>query len=323
MVRAYTHSTVFDKLKNTKETIQGNYTSLQYLQTLDYFLWEAVKPIAAECPSLFYTYFAKIVARQALKPSSKFTSNDRAKLPIQFFNALVEADSEKSFEHIKDMHVNRGLLFGLVSFFLNSLESYARIQTHPRMSEVVRASLIQHIGLQMGLRENGLLYPAMQQVEYWDAKARTWKSSIVEKYTRMTLMHAQRTYTDFNHAVDLDDVVQIYMVTASKSIDRCDSRQGVLTTFIQNWFKSARGEVAALAEAEQDASIDALVEEHGDAVADMLGSTMPDLSVELQQQVAYASYVTDPVGVVRTSLGIPQYVSLVDRQLLEALAYED
>ena len=53
-MKNYEHSTSFHILKNIKEELTNNYTSLQYLQTLDFFLWKALEPIAAECPSLFY-----------------------------------------------------------------------------------------------------------------------------------------------------------------------------------------------------------------------------------------------------------------------------
>lgn len=318
----YEHSHAFDTLKNTKESVAGNYTSLQYLQTLDYFIWEALRPIAAECPDLFYNYFAKVVVRQTLKPSSKFTSNDRLKLPLQLFNSLVEPDQTKSFELTKSMFINRGILFGFISFFLRSLRLYSELQYNTKVSLITRRTLIARIENSVGLRKNGMLYPAMQQVDYWDAKARTWKGFIVEKYTRMALNQAQRTYKDFNHSVNLNDVVQVYLMVVNRAIDRCDSRQGVLTTFIQNWFKSARGEVAVMAEGQQDSSFDALIEEYGDSVHDFIGVTLPNMDRELYEHIAYVSYVTDRVGIVRTSLGIPQYVARADRELLEALSYE-
>ena len=64
-MRSYQHSRVFDAYKGTKEKIKENWTSLEYLQTLDYLLWEAIAPIHTECPSLFNTSLAKVVAWQA------------------------------------------------------------------------------------------------------------------------------------------------------------------------------------------------------------------------------------------------------------------
>lgn len=320
MSSTYEHSKVFDDLKRVKEKIKTNFSSLQYLQTLDYFVYEALKPIAAECPSLFYSYLTKVVARQTLKSSAKLTSNDRQKLPVQLFNALIDHDPARQFEQVRKMHLNRGLIFGFISFFLSSLELYERIHNEFLFKPLVRQSILASIEQNIGLRAGGSLYAAIQQIKYWDTMARQWKGYIIEKYTRLALMQAQRAYRDFNHSVRLDDVSQIYLIVVSKAIDRCDSRQGVLTTFIQNWFKSAKGEVGQLAEVQKESSFEGLVEEHGDSVHSIIGVTLPDLDQELRDHVAYVAYTVDPQGLIRTSLGIPQYVSRSDRQLLEALA---
>jgi len=318
MAAQYEHSIAFDKLKGVKEKIQTNYTSLQYLQTLNHFLWEALTPIATECPELFRNYLCKIIARQTLKSSAKFTSNDRTKLPAQLFNALM---AENPVELAKDMHINRGLLFGFISFFLNRLAIYKKLHEQAVLGPRTR-SICHHIEQQMGLRSGGQLYPAIRDVEHWSAKARKWKEQIVEKYTRMAIMQAQSTYKEYNYVVKLDDIVQVYLLVVSKAIDRCDSRHGVITTFMQNWFKSAKGEVAKLAEGHQDSSYEGLVEEHGDAIHDVLGTSMPDLSAEMWQHVAFIAQQVDPEGLVRTKMGIPQYVTLRQRKLLEEFIHE-
>lgn len=314
----YTHSRVFDSMKHVKERIPNNYTSLQYLQTLDFFLWNALKPIAIECPRLFYNYMAKVVARQTLRASAKLTSDDKHKLPLTFFNALMISDDQKQFEATKLMYVNRGLLFGFISLFLRQMKQFQELQVN--RDGLMRLSQLKQIETNVGLRRGGLLYPALMDVTFWDAKALTWKSMITEKYTRMTLGQAQHAYTDYHHVVDLDDVIQIYLMTLNKSIDRCDARQGVLTTFIQNWFKSAKGEVAALADKAQDQSIESLVEDHGDAASDIIGCVEPSREHELMQHAAAIAARIDPQGLVRTSLGIAQNVTTSDRKLLELLA---
>ena len=317
-VANYTHSRVFDSMKHVKERIPNNYTSLQYLQTLDFFLWNALKPIAIECPRLFYNYMAKVVARQTLKASAKLTSDDKHKLALTFFNALMTHDDEKRFEATKLMYVNRGLLFGFISLFLRQMKQFQELQV--KRDGLLRLSQLKQIEVNVGLRPGGLLYPALMDVTFWDEKALIWKSMITEKYTRMALGQAQHAYTDYHHVVDLDDVIQIYLMTVNKSIDRCDARQGVLTTFIQNWFKSAKGEVATLADRAQDQSIESLVEDHGDAASDIIGCAEPDRDHELMQHAAAVAAKVDPQGLVRTSLGIAQNVSLGDIKLLELLS---
>lgn len=321
--KTYTHSRVFDVMKNTTEKIADNYTSLQYLQTLDYFLWESIAPIAVECPSLFYNYLAKVVARQSLKASAKLTSSERLKLPVQLFNTLTSPSAIKSFEAAKLLYINRGILFGFVSMFRNKLRYYSELhQSMHSLDSPERNTMIHRIERSVGLRNNGTLYPALMQVIYWDDKARAFKAMIMEKYTRMAVLQAQRTYKDYNHHVPLDDVVQVYMVVVSRAIDRCDARQGVLTTFIQNWFKSARGEVAHMAENQFDASYEALTEDHGDAIHDIIGVTLPDLAEELRTHIAYVAKQVDPVGLVRTVLGIQEFATRAEKALLEEFALE-
>lgn len=321
--KSYEHSQVFDIMKNTREGIKDNYTSLQYLQTLDYFLWESLKPIAAECPSFFYNYLCKVVARQSLKASVKLTSSDRMKLPVQLFNTLTNPVPSKSFDQARLLYINRGVLFGFVSLFLRKLRYYMELhQSMHNLDSPSRNTLIYRIEQQVGVRPNGNLYSALLQIIYWDKKARWWKELIMQKYTRMAILNAQRTYKDFNHFVPLSDVVQVYMLVTSRAIDRCDARQGVLTTFIQNWFKSARGEVAHMAENQKDASYESLVEDHGDAIHDIVGVTLPDLTEELQTHISYIASTLDPEGLVRTVLGIPQFATRSQRNILQEFIHE-
>ncbi len=319
--KAYGHSKVFEVMKNTKEGITNNLTSLQYLQTLDYFLWHALESIATECPDLFANYVAKVTARQSLKSSAKLTSGDRHKMPVQLFNVLMAKSPAKTFELSRGLFINRGILFGFISLFCNKLRYYADLQRgHHNIDPIARSTTIRSIEAYMGVRPSGNLYGALLQTQYWDTKARAFKALIVEKYTRMAVLQAQNTYKDFNHSVELDDVVQVYLVVMARAIDRCDARQGVLTTFIQNWFKSARGEVAKMSKGQTDSSYEDLVEAHGDAAHMVLGTTMPNVDLEVQQHLAWVAKQVDPVGIVRTCLGIPEFFSRKQKDLLMEFA---
>ena len=76
---------------------------------------------------------------------------------------------------------------------------------------------------------------------FWLDKVLSFKQLILEKYVRLCLTTAQRDYVNFfNHEIDLDDIVQVYLVVASRAIDKADSRQGALTIHIQSYFKTGR-----------------------------------------------------------------------------------
>ncbi|QBQ74620.1 RNA polymerase [Burkholderia phage BcepSauron] len=322
-MKSYEHSASFSKLKNITERISKNLTTLEYLHTLDMFLWKALAPIHAECPSLFQNYVAKIVARQTRKASRRFTSDDRTKLPIHLFNMVTTKDPKKAHEHARAMHLNRGLMFGFIALFFRRVEQYEHLHTALDLDPIVRNSKIYEIERSIGLRPGAALFTAVQEARFWYTKARNFKNMILEKYTRLALMHAKTTYKDFNHHVRLDDVIQIYMIVVSRAIDRCDARQGVLTTFITNWFKSARSEVAEMAKDQGDQSYEALVEEMGDASSEILGSTDGGLGDDMHDHIAYVAKQIDKQGYVRAALHIPERLSKKQLQILEAFVLEE
>ena len=94
----YSHDLTFAALKNTREKITANYTSAQYLKTLDHFLWLALGPVINTCPYLFLNYVAKVVAQQATRPI-KMTSDDKHALPVAFMNLLLTRDPV-SYTHL-------------------------------------------------------------------------------------------------------------------------------------------------------------------------------------------------------------------------------
>ncbi|QRE00045.1 hypothetical protein [Burkholderia phage BCSR5] len=327
-MKAYTHSKVFEDLKATKEKVSDNYTSLQYLQTLDMFLWNALEPIIIECPTFFKVYATKMVGRQIRKASAKFSSDDRGKLPIHLFNLLTSDNPKKMIENAKLHYFNRGILFGAVNLFLAQTQRYTKLSSpFHKMDMFQRRAEMRAIEQLVGMRPSGNLYGAIEQVKHWSEKAREWHSQIVEKYTRMTIMQAQACYKDYNHAYPLDDTIQVFMTVMIRAINRCDARQGVLTTFIQNWLKSARSEVDdIIRKMNKDQSFEALTEEYGDAITEVLGFTDADKSYELRQALSKAAKRADPNGIVRVMLGIPEFITYEDRQTLELFVdqvYED
>jgi hypothetical protein len=322
-MKNYEHSETFSRLKDITEKINTNLTSLEYLQTLDMFLWNALAPVHSECPLLFHNYVAKIVAQQSLKASTKFTSlmaDERHKLPLYLFNMLTTPEPQKAHEHARSMFLNRGLLFGFLSMFLKKVAPYEQLHTVPPTTAEEwenRQNLIIAFEKSLGVRHGGALYGAIQQCKFWHDRARRWKEMIIEKYARLALNHAKIVYQDFNHYVRLGDVVQIHMMVVSRAIDRCDPRQGVLTTFITNWFKSARSEVAELAKTQFDHSYEQLAEELGDSLSEIMGtSNNAEDSKETVEHIAYLAKQIDRFGYVRASLGIPEFLTKEEKEIL-------
>lgn len=308
---SYEHSDTFASLKSIREEVKENLTTPQWLSTLDYFIDSAIDPVVTIFPTLVDNFYAKVVVWQAHKPSIKFSMTDKFALPVKLFNAITSDDCKTKREHHRSMLLNRGLLFGLIAVFSQTVNRLNKLHSHQlNLGRVRRLHMIEvecnRLGISPNQRDH--VYAALTQVEFFSKKAYWFKELIIQKYVRMALMNAKNAYTEAKCVPKLNDVVQIYLVYLSRAIDRCDSRQGVLTTFIQTWFYSAKAEVARMVNSNSsNLSYEELIE-NGLPIA----STDPDLGFENLQHLAFTSKPADPHGVVRFSLRIPEFVQRAD-----------
>ena len=311
MARRYKHSEAFAEVKAIEEDIKINLTSLQYLQILDYYLWNSLRFLINVSPTFFTCYLSKVIAYQQVHSMSKLSSESRETITNNFFNYVTTGD----IEWVKKLYLNRGLYFGIISYWLSKSNEYFQLRS-PFNEREDAPKRMYEIANELNITDTSVYYANYKQVAYWFSKAQDFKSKIMQKYVRMTILQAQKAYVEYNHEIDLDDVTQIYLQIMSKAIDRCDSRFGVLTTFIQSWLKSAKAIVQKMVQSKQHStSYEGLIEEFGDS-ADV-GVTSFDDSFDTLQELAYAAQKIDATGCLRIMYKIPQFMSLQNRKLLE------
>ena len=311
----YKHSEVFAEIKAINEDIKINLTSLQYLQFLDLYLYNAVQYQIKISPQFFDCYLSKVVAYQQIHAMAKLSSENREKMSCMFFNYLTTHD----FTYLKKIYLNRGLYLGILSYWLNKARLYFMAKSPFREPNGKEGLIMEQTINELGVVNVQLFFAYFKAIEYWTNKALDFKGKIVQKYTRMTLLQAQKTYVDYNHIVELDDVTQIYLQIMSKAIDRCDSRFGVLTTFIQSWLKSAKAIVQKMVQNhEQMTSYEEMIEQYGDSAP--LGSLAFESTFDLMQDLSYYSSLYDKTGCMRIKYHIPQYLSPSDLDLLNSYA---
>lgn len=304
----YQHSETFASLKVIDEKVKENLTSYQWLVTLDYFLESALDPIVSAHPDYLDNYFAKVVAWQSSRPSVKFSRNDKGMLPALLFNSLTsENHAKRQFQ--KDMMFNRGVLFGAINSYLEATKVFMDLHNPKLKIKKSKRLLLIHLAKS---RTSEHLYSGTLQCAYWAAKAYQFKGLIVQKYIRLALMSAKRTYEQVGYKHKLDDIVQTYLVYLSKAIDRCDSRQGVLTTFIQTWFYSARSEIQKCVSDDSNSSSYEELVENG-VFADV---TLPDCKYEALQHLAAVAKNIDAEGSHRFALGVPEFFTSSQRKIL-------
>jgi hypothetical protein len=156
---------------------------------------------------------------------------------------------------------------------------------------------------------------------------------ILEKYARLVSMRAQRDYQELGHKVRLDDIVQTYMLMTSRAIDRCDQNRGVLTTYVNHWFKTAKAKIIQdyLSNFQEHLASDILPESQDDKDtpmerlmndADMWQASIEDTLTRYDtiDRVRALSRAVDPTGYGRLLLGVQHVLSDAERMRLRSVS---
>jgi hypothetical protein len=315
MSASYSHSEAFSALKGVNEKLTVNLTSYQYLTVLDDHLFNALTPMV-QSTKFFDVFLSQIIGWQTLNPKRKTCDVGRHELVSLSTLFLLTQDPKQKMKLIRKMKLHRNIIFEALGRWLDILKEYPALSTMIGNTQVV--TKLYDMNESALMRTGFSLHSTYSLVSYWTKQAKGFKESIIEKYTRMTLSTAQRDYVALGHPMPLDDFVQIYMMTMSKAIDKCDADRGVLTTHIQNWLLSAKNNAQAQAtENSQDKNHQTVpLDDVEISVNDDDARTRNDVI----DRVRVVAKLFDPLGVGRILLGIQEILSSEHRTLLRSLA---
>ena len=239
----YKHSESFARLKSIQENIQGNPTSYQYLSTLDTLIYNSLFSVI-DNTRFVDVYLAKILGWQASNPKRKASGVGRHNLVSYITLFMLNDKVDRKLNILKKMRLDRGILLEILRRWFKVTQEYVDLsnQLKPTRDLILKLSELE---TKVGLRPSHNLYGAVLQSKFWFDYATQFKTFLLEKYTRLCLTTAQKDYVQMGHKVDLEDIIQTYLMTASKAIDKCDTDKGVLTSHIQNWLLSAKNNVMA------------------------------------------------------------------------------
>lgn len=242
---SYKHSQVFASLKGISEQIEDNLTTSQYLQSYDAFLERSVIPIITGT-RVFDVFVSRLVGWQEKNFRRKVTFLSRAEVPGLVVNFLLQTSPEKRVEAYRRLNLDRGVCIEFLKLFQDLLVTYRQACNCELKNPVsgkfdLGHSLHVKATVEANLRATQPLMSTYLESKFWFDRALEFKQRIMEKYVRLCLTTAKKDYVShFKMEVDLDDVIQYYLMATSRAIDKCDYRQGVLTSHIQNWFLTAR-----------------------------------------------------------------------------------
>jgi hypothetical protein len=322
----YHHSETFAKLKGIKEQIAENLTSYEYLNSLDTLIYNSLFPIV-DSTKYADIFLAKVLAWQATNPKRKASGIGRQALTSYITLFFLMNSTEKKLDTLRKAKLDRGILVEIVRRWLAITVEYEQLVNKIKLTkeEWVRLSYLEKLTC---LKPSYSLYGVMTQVKYWYELTTDFKMMILEKYTRLCLNKAQQDYVQLNHRVELEDIIQVYLMTASKAIDKCDTEKGVLTNHIQNWLMSAKNTVTA----SYITGVAFQTPNQSKTQINKLGTTVPlseidDLAIDESEyeekeeritRVRRLSRIFDPVGYARLMLGIREVLTKKERELLHS-----
>lgn len=324
MSEKYSHSEAFAKLKTVDEKIATNLTSYQYLSVLDSMLYAAMEPILTNT-KFFDVFLSQIIGWQTLNPKRKTCGVGRVGLVTLSTLFFLTGDPKQKLKLVKRMKLHRNILFECIVRWIDLMGDYPDLANQFGTAEIVRR--LHELHEKSLMRPSYSLHSTYTTTVFWYKKAKIFKEQIMEKYTRLVLTTAQRDYVELGMIEPLNDMVQSYMMTMSKAIDKCDADRGVLTSYITSWLKSAKNNVEKRAAG--DIGRVNVQTSYGKAVSVELDEVEEAVSdddnrdrMDSIRRVRTLAKLFDPKGYGRIALGIQEQLSEDDRTTLRALVVQ-
>jgi hypothetical protein len=328
---SYQHSELFAKLKTIDESIPDNLTSYQYLSVLDELLYNAIYPLI-EGTKFIEIFLSQVLAWQTINSKRKVVGVGRAAFSSYATMFFLLDDPRQKLKLLKKLKIDRAVLFEAIRRWMTLSESAIVVADADNLKNL-KANLIKLAMLdeQASVRPGFHAFAIYGQVQYWYTNAEGWKGKILEKYTRLCLTTARRDYVQMKHTGKLDDMIQVYLMSAAKAIDKCDTDRGVLTTHIQNWLLSAKNIVrnsqstgGTMSQTRIGTEMVSMMMENVslDEIENSLADDGDDSQDRdlLVDQIRKVARHFDNSGVGRILLNIEEQLSAEDKQILRAHA---
>lgn len=323
---SYEHSRTFSALKRVKETLDTNLTTAQYLKTLDEYLNRALTSIVSHS-SHFDGYVAQLLAWQERHPKRKVSFLSREEFRVVAMNWLMTTDRQARVQSLTTLKLDRAIIFEFCRSTLDLVRNYeeacnANLKDADGQLLTVSSMLEVKHETEKALGSSGALMSAIQSCRFWINIAEEFKNSILEKYIRLCLQRAQRDYVKiFKKRVSIDDIVMWYILATTRSIDKCDAYQGVLTTHIQNYFYTARPHINKAKPNDLNTEID-----QAELKGSLLTSGSLEEDLESQQKsdsIKIICRLMDPEGYGRAYLGINESAETMADSRLSAVMHAE
>jgi len=309
---SYQTSKFFGNIKKHKEA-DGNLTSSQYLEKLDYHIDAALAAIVANT-SYLESAVAGLLGWQELNYRRRVSLHGKAEFIEKAITWLIIGKTDR-IAKVKELRLDRGVALALCSNLLKECASYGIASRKSTLTNE-DARVVYNTELQIGSQSlHSNLFETLLTVDYNLKKALEAKSVVLSKFYRLAIMAAKRDYTGyFNCRVNLDDLCGEYIMASSRAIDKCDYEKGPLATYVLQWFLTTRTVCAKRYDFTKEDSLENSILSGMSDPEESLLQTKENSRVAMS--IRLLAKIADPVGDARKALGIEEVLSVSEKRAI-------
>jgi hypothetical protein len=223
----------------------SNLTGGQIQEVFDFLIYHGLEPVL-KYSTIFDVQVVYLLGIATTNKKRKISALDRDVSITQLSNILATTDSEKKLELLSKSKIERGFVYGFLVNFLNSTEDYVDLYTKYLTCSDVIAKKTLDMKLAVMERNVGFsrdhLFSTLNICRQYVNMAYEFRNFIVSHYLKhgYKLAHAHcKQKISSGGTFDLKEVYQSLMAAITKAIDKYDSSQGALTSYINYWILNA------------------------------------------------------------------------------------
>jgi len=274
--------------------------------------FNALEPILFNS-NFIETHLASLVAWYSNTQRRKIAGEEKEITVSKILVFLNTKEKHRKLHLLKDIGLERNIYLLILEDFSRITDSYVKSHNSNLIKtdehEIIDTKNIESKVLWL----NDSLYGVIRTINKWKKTAITFKQQIMEKYIRLAVLQAAKDYALYAYKISIDDLFQNYMIAVSKAIDKSNPNKGVLTSYIQDWFKNAKLNTAAMYNYTAAFNTPNSKYNFGETTVDIDSEECSYLASEEteadedSEHVAMIAQTVDPLGIGRLALGISQH----------------
>lgn len=223
--------------------LQDNLSSYQIATVLDTLLFEALRPLAHHTRVIQH-WLAEMLPLAVSDGRRKLSrTQTRDQFVTSCYIAINTTDPDQLMETVDKLKIERNQIFHLVikvqeicNTYLDDMMIVAQTKSHTKRT--FHRNRMQKVEDLLQTDRNHW-HQALLTMNWWIDLAFNFKQMVAEKYYRLAYKKALEAEHGTRLSISLADLYNNYILAIYRAIDKYDSDNGMLASYVQMWFKNA------------------------------------------------------------------------------------